>query len=53
MLLYAISRFIIEIYRGDDRGMFFNNAVSTSQLVSIAVVPLSLFMLWRLSKRAS
>lgn len=52
MLLYAISRFIIEIYRGDDRGMFFN-ALSTSQLVSIVAVPLSLLMLWRLSKRAA
>jgi phosphatidylglycerol:prolipoprotein diacylglycerol transferase len=52
MLLYAISRFIIEIYRGDDRGMVFN-VLSTSQAVSIAVVPVSLFMLWRLSKRAS
>jgi phosphatidylglycerol:prolipoprotein diacylglycerol transferase len=52
MLLYAISRFIIEIYRGDDRGMVFN-VLSTSQAVSIAVVPVSLFRLWRLSKRAS
>ena len=52
MLLYAISRYVIEIYRGDDRGMFFN-MFSTSQLVSIAIVPVSLLMLWRLSKRAS
>ncbi len=52
MLLYAVSRYVVEMYRGDDRGMiayFF----STSQLVSIAIVPVSLYMLWRLSKRAT
>jgi phosphatidylglycerol:prolipoprotein diacylglycerol transferase len=52
MLLYAISRYIIEIYRGDDRGIFFST-FSTSQMVSLAIVPLSAFMLWRLSKRAA
>jgi phosphatidylglycerol:prolipoprotein diacylglycerol transferase len=52
MLLYAISRYIIEIYRGDDRGMFFNT-FSTSQLVSLAIVPVSIFMLWRLRKRVA
>ena len=51
LLLYAISRFIIEFYRGDDRGMAFD-ALSTSQVVSAAIVPISLFMLWRLRARA-
>lgn len=51
LLLYAISRFIIEFFRGDDRGMAFN-LLSTSQIVSAAIVPLSLFMLWRLGARA-
>lgn len=49
MLLYAITRYVVEIYRGDDRGVYFNT-FSTSQLVSIAIVPVSLFMLWRLRK---
>jgi phosphatidylglycerol:prolipoprotein diacylglycerol transferase len=52
MLLYAISRFIIEIFRGDDRGMVFN-WLSTSQAFSLAIVPVSLFMLWRLKTRAN
>ena len=52
MLLYAISRYIIEIYRGDDRGVFFST-FSTSQLVSMAIVPISVFMLWRLRKTAA
>ncbi len=51
LLLYAISRFIIEFYRGDDRGMVFN-VLSTSQVVAIAIIPISLFMLWRLRARA-
>jgi len=52
MLLYAITRYIVEIYRGDDRGIFFST-FSTSQLVSLAIVPVSLFMLWRLRKNAA
>src|SRR5438132_12761440 len=43
MLLYAISRFIIEFYRGDPRGMFFG--LSTSQFVALIVAPVSVFML--------
>jgi phosphatidylglycerol:prolipoprotein diacylglycerol transferase len=49
MLLYAISRFIIEFYRGDERGVVFG--MSTSQFVSLIIVPVSLFMLWRLRAR--
>jgi phosphatidylglycerol:prolipoprotein diacylglycerol transferase len=49
MLLYAISRFIIEIYRGDDRGMILG--LSTSQFVSLLIVPISIVMLLRLAGR--
>jgi phosphatidylglycerol:prolipoprotein diacylglycerol transferase len=44
MVLYAISRYIIEIYRGDDRGMIFH--FSTSQFVALLIIPVSLVMLW-------
>ena len=50
MLLYAVSRFIIEIYRGDERGTIFG--MSTSQFVAVVIVPISVFMLWRLRTRA-
>jgi phosphatidylglycerol:prolipoprotein diacylglycerol transferase len=50
MLLYGISRFIIEFFRGDDRGVIMG--VSTSQFVSIVVVPLAIVMLLRLRARA-
>ena len=49
MLLYAISRYVVEIYRGDERGMVLGMA--TSQFVSILIVPLSIVMLLRLSRR--
>jgi phosphatidylglycerol:prolipoprotein diacylglycerol transferase len=47
MLFYAVSRFIIEFYRGDSRGTVdvFGADLSTSQFVSILLVPLSLAML--------
>lgn len=51
MLMYGISRFIIEMYRGDARGMV--GAFSTSQFVSIILVPLSIIMLIVLSRRPS
>jgi phosphatidylglycerol---prolipoprotein diacylglyceryl transferase len=47
MLMYGISRFIIEFYRGDVRGtvQLFSTVFSTSQFVSLLVIPLSLIML--------
>ena len=50
MLLYGISRFIIEMYRGDLRGMV--GDFSTSQFVSLLLVPLSVVMLIVLSRRS-
>ena len=40
MLLYGISRFVIEFFRGDERGMVFGG-ISTSQFISLLLVPLS------------
>ncbi len=50
MLVYGISRFIIEFYRGDPRGTVFAG-LSTSQFIAALFVPLSLFMLFWLSRR--
>lgn len=51
MLLYAISRFVIEMYRGDlGRGTVFN-VFSTSQFISVMLVPLAIVMLLYLSRR--
>jgi phosphatidylglycerol:prolipoprotein diacylglycerol transferase len=48
MLLYAISRYIVEIYRGDPRGEILG--VSTSQFISLVLAPLSIVMLVWLSR---
>jgi phosphatidylglycerol:prolipoprotein diacylglycerol transferase len=51
MFLYGVSRFIIEFYRGDARGMI--AGFSTSQFVSLIIVPLSIIMLLYLARRPS
>ena len=51
ILLYGISRFVIEMFRGDPRGMVMG--LSTSQFVSVLMVPIGLVMLWRLRARAA
>jgi phosphatidylglycerol:prolipoprotein diacylglycerol transferase len=48
MLLYAVSRFIIEFYRGDERGMV--GMFSTSQFISLLLAPLAVVMLVYLSR---
>ena len=48
ILLYAISRFIVEIFRGDPRGMVLG--MSTSQVVSLLILPIALVMLIRLRR---
>src|SRR4051812_31186507 len=50
MLLYGVSRFVIEFYRGDPRGTVFD-VLSTSQFVSVILVPLAIVMLVLLSRR--
>jgi phosphatidylglycerol---prolipoprotein diacylglyceryl transferase len=52
MFVYGVSRFIIEMYRGDPRGFLFGTNLSTSQFISIILVPLSLIMLFVLSRRS-
>ena len=52
VLLYGISRFIIEFYRGDDRGLVMG-VLSTSQFVSVLLVPLAIVMLVLLGRGLS
>ena len=50
ILLYGTSRLLIEVFRGDDRGMVLG--VSTSQFVSLVAIPLAVAVLLRLRSRA-
>jgi phosphatidylglycerol---prolipoprotein diacylglyceryl transferase len=51
MFLYGVSRFIIEFYRGDPRGTV--GMFSTSQFLSMIIVPLAIVMLVVLGRRAA
>jgi len=44
-ILYAIARSSVELLRGDERGLYFDEALSTSQLVSVPVILLGIGML--------
>jgi phosphatidylglycerol:prolipoprotein diacylglycerol transferase len=50
MLVYGITRFVIEGFRGDPRGVVFG-LWSTSQFISLLLVPLSVAMLVYLARR--
>ena len=47
LIMYATFRFTIEFFRADDRGLFFNNMLSTSQLVAIItfLIGMAIFIL--------
>ena len=50
LLFYSISRFFIEMLRGDPRGFLFGDLLSTSQGIGIFLAISSLFMLFYLKK---
>lgn len=50
---YAVWRFVTEMFRADgDRGVWLGGTLSTSQLVSLAVLPVTLLLWLRESRRA-
>ena len=51
-MLYGISRFVIEFFRGDERGVIFGT-ISTSQFISLIIVPVAIGMLLYLSRQTS
>lgn len=54
LVTYGTARFVIEFSRGDAaRGLWFGGAFSTSQLLSLAVVPLALLGWLALRRRAA
>jgi phosphatidylglycerol:prolipoprotein diacylglycerol transferase len=52
VLYYAVARFVLEFFRGDPRGYYFN-LFSTSQLISLLIVPLVTIFMVRLRKQAA
>lgn len=50
--IYAVMRFAIEYFRGDDyRGFLFGGHISYSQLVSIAIIPFALVAMFMYSRK--
>jgi len=45
VILYSIMRFIVEFFRGDERGFVLNGLLSTSQLISLILIPSAIFMM--------
>ena len=47
-ILYSMGRFLIEYFRGDDRGFAVEEFLSTSQFVGILIFVLSALMFFKL-----
>jgi phosphatidylglycerol:prolipoprotein diacylglycerol transferase len=50
LFLYSVTRFFIEMFRGDPRGFLFGNLLSTSQGIGVVLATAALFMLFFMSK---
>jgi len=50
LFLYSVTRFFIEMLRGDPRGFLFQKLFSTSQAIGVGLVIASLFMLFYLNR---
>ena len=54
IMMYAIGRGIIEIYRGDEeRGYIVDGLISHSQFISILVIAVTLYFYFRFKKKGS
>jgi phosphatidylglycerol:prolipoprotein diacylglycerol transferase len=53
VLIYAMLRAMVEMFRGDTaRGLFFDGALSTSQLIALPAIVLAASMLFVLARRS-
>lgn len=52
LVSFGIIRFFLEFFRGDlERGVYFNGMISTSQSISLLVVPIALVMFFILRRK--
>jgi phosphatidylglycerol:prolipoprotein diacylglycerol transferase len=52
VLLYGATRFVLEYFRGDERGMFLDGTLSTSQLLGLIMVVIAIAMIFILRRRS-
>ncbi len=50
VILYSITRFTVEFFRADNRGLFFDGLISTSQLICVPMIAVISIIYWRLNK---
>lgn len=51
VLLYGVTRFILEFFRGDERGMLFGGALSISQVMGLIMAPVAVAVMIVLARR--
>lgn len=51
VLLYGVTRFVLEYFRGDERGMFLDGTLSTSQLLGLIMAVIAIAMMFILRRR--
>jgi phosphatidylglycerol:prolipoprotein diacylglycerol transferase len=51
VLYYAVARFFLEFVRDDPRGRYVYDLLSTSQVISLLILPFGLYLLFRLRTR--
>ena len=53
MVLYAVSRFVLEFWRDDHRGIWLGGTLSTSQILGIPVILAAVWIMRRLSRASA
>jgi len=54
LILYGLGRFLLEFTRGDEvRGLYFGGLISTSQLITAALVTTGIAIHWWISRRGA
>jgi phosphatidylglycerol---prolipoprotein diacylglyceryl transferase len=51
LICKGVFRSIVEIWRDDDRGVFLGGYLSTSQLISLPLIALGMYLLWKLPRQ--
>ena len=51
VIYYAVARFFLEFVRDDPRGRYVGNLFSTSQVISLLIVPFTIYLLFHLRTR--
>jgi phosphatidylglycerol:prolipoprotein diacylglycerol transferase len=51
IFLYGMTRTVVEVFRGDPRGMWLSGSISTSQLISVIAVAVGVALYYRIREK--